>query len=427
MSLLVGFSVVMPCMTSGQIQESQRNRVEIQEGIAQKDLPGKEEKPRAEVTEEFEKIWKLVKDRFYTASLNGLDWKKVGEKYRAHLPEVKTEEEFQDLVNKMLAELHASHTEFFTKDEIEYSMLPSVLIGDLQAHQVEHIGVMGRQVGKEYLVASVMEGGPAEQAGIQSGDRLLSVEGKPFSSAGAFRGKEGRSVRVELRREGEANSRMVTVVPEKQNILRAFLTATEKSARVLNVGGKKIAYLHLWTMSNEAFKAALEQLVMTKLHSTDGMILDLRDGYGGNPFGYGDVFFRPDVALEQQSQEQPAYTRHTGYNRPMVVLINHGTRSAKEFFSYQFKVSRRAKLVGTRTAGAFLGASAMEIGKDGLLELAVMGLKVDGKLLEEVGVAPDITVQPQFSYTERDSQLLAAEQILLEAIKNGSSSNTLAP
>jgi carboxyl-terminal processing protease len=376
-------------------------------------------KTSSEYTDQFDKVWNLVKERFYNANFNGLDWKKIGEKYRTRLSEIKTAAEFEDLMNKMLAELHASHTAYFSSDDIEYYMLPSVLRGDLQGHQVEHIGIMGTQAKKEYIVAAVLEGGPAEMAGILSGDRLLTADGLPFTSAGSFRGKEGRQVRIELRREGETVPRTVMVTPIRQNIIRSFLNATEKSAKIITVGGKKIGYLHLWTMANEAFKTMLEQVVTTKLYNTEGLILDLRDGYGGTPFGYGDVFFRPDVSLEQQSQGRPAYTRHLGYGKPIVVLINQGTRSAKEFLSYQFKVSQRAKLVGTRTAGAFLGASAFEVGKDGLLELAVLGLKVDGKYLEEVGVAPDVTVPSQYAYTERDSQQLAAQQLLLEMLKNG--------
>ena len=93
----------------------------------------------------------------------------------------------------------------------------------------------------------------------------------------------------------------------------------------------------------------------------------------------------------------------------MVVLINDGTRSAKEFLSYEFKSRRRARLVGTRTAGAFLGAGGFEVGRTGLLELPIMGLRVDGKPIEGTGVAPDLAFAPRFSYTDRDSQRLAGE------------------
>lgn len=366
---------------------------------------------------DFDKVCELVRSKFYDPKLGGVDWKKICETYQVRLGELKTKAEFESLVNKMLDELHASHAGYSTDEDIEFYMLPSVLRGDLQGHQVEHIGVMGRQASGEFLVAGVMDRGPADKAGIQAGDRLLLADGLTFSSAGSFRGKEGKPVKVEYRREGDPNMRSVMVTPVKQNILRAFLTATEKSARVLNIGGKRVGYVHLWTMANDAFHQTLDQLVQGKLHNTDGLILDLRDGYGGSPWYYADVFFRPDVSWEQQSRGSTPFVRYSGYGKPMVVLINKGTRSAKEFFSYEFKTTHRAKLVGTRTAGAFLGAGAFDVSKDGLLELPVLGLKVDGKLLEDNGVQPDIVVNPQATYSERDAQLLAGEQALLETIK----------
>ena len=365
---------------------------------------------------QFNQVWETVRDRFYDKNIHGLDWKKIGDTYRAQLPQVKSKEEFQDLINRMLDELHASHTTYITDNDVEFYMLPAVIGQDMQGHKVEHIGIMGHQAAKEFIVAGVLDGGPAQKAGIQSGDHLLTADGQPFSSAGSFKDKEGKSVEVVLKREGEAAVRTISVTPVKQNVLRAFLNATETSARVIETGGKKIGYVHLWTMANDAFKRTLDGLVVGKLHDTDGLILDLRDGYGGTPFGYTDVFFRPDVAWEQHVHGQPPNVSHTGYGKPVVVLINGGTRSAKEFFTYQMKTAHRAVVVGTKTAGAFLGAGGFEIGKDGLLELAVVGLRVDGNLLEVNGVTPDIEVPANATYSERDKQMAVATQKVLELI-----------
>ena len=367
---------------------------------------------------DFDTIWQLVRDKFHDPKFNGIDWKRTGDTYRAKLAEVKSKAEFEALINRMLAELHASHASYVTDEDVEYYMLPAVLRQDMNGHRAEHIGVMGTQEGTEFLVAGVMEGGPADKAGIQSGDRLVLADGQPFRSAGSFRGKEGSPVAVQYKRGPDATLRTATVVPVKQNILRAFLDASEKSARVITVGGKRVGYVHLWTMANEAFRAMLDRLVEHTLHDTDGLILDLRDGYGGSPWNYADVFFRPDISWEQQSRGYAAVTRYSGYGKPLVVLINQGTRSAKEFLSYELKTSHRAKLVGTRTAGAFLGAGGFDVGKDGLLELPVLGLKIDGKLLEDKGVSPDVVVAPRLSYTDRDAQFQAAQQTLLDAIRN---------
>ena len=75
-------------------------------------------------------------------------------------------------------------------------------------------------------------------------------------------------------------------------------------------------------------------------------------------------------------------------------------------------------LVGTKTAGFFLGASGRPIGEDGLVMVPVVDLKVDGKRLEGVGVAPDLAVEPMDSYGPDDRQLTRGIETLMRRIKS---------
>jgi len=365
---------------------------------------------------EFDKVLQTVQDHFWDKQLGGVDWKKTGDTYRAKLKDVKTKSDFTALVNRMLEELHSSHTAYINDDDVEFYMLPAVMARDMEEHRVTHIGVMGKERGGAYIVSAVLDGGPAQKAGIHAGDMILTADGGPFTTSGSFRGKEGKQVELAVKRAGSTSTETVNVVPIKQNQLRAFLSATRASAHIMNVQGKRIGYVHLWTMANDNFKSALDNIMVNQLHDTDGLILDLRDGFGGIPFGYMDVFTRPDVAWESQYRGGEPNVSHTGYNKPMVVLINEGTRSAKEFLSYQFKSSHRALLVGKQTAGAFLGAGSFPISDSGLLEMAIVGLKVDGIKLEQDGVRPDVEVEPKDSYTEHDQQMKVAEDRLVQQL-----------
>ncbi len=363
---------------------------------------------------EFDKVWQNVRDHFWDSKLNGVDWSKIGSIYKARLAKVKSKLEFEHLINAMLSELHSSHTAYITDDDYEFYMLPAVMQRDMENHKASHIGVTGHDTPDGYLVAAIMDAGPAVKAGILAGDVLVKADGERFSTAGSFKGKEGKTVRLDILRNGAPLT--INVVPVLQNLLTAFLNATRASARVFTVDNKKIAYLHLWTMANDNFKGAMDDLVVSMLHDSDGMILDLRDGFGGTPYGYMDVFSRPDTAVITQYRGSRQSTTYTGYNKPLVVLINSGTRSAKEFFSFQFKSSRRATLVGTQTAGAFLGAGSFPISDFGVLEMAIVGLTVDGVKLEANGMKPDIEVAVQFPYTDKDTQFAVAQSTLLSQI-----------
>ena len=364
--------------------------------------------------DKFEKIVKAVKQRFYDKDLHKVDFDKLTADTRAKLKNVKSNAEFVTLINTMLDAFHASHFEYVPEEDAGFAMLRAVMGGGMSGNEVAHIGVMGTWQEGQFIVSGVLEGYPAEKAGIKSGDVLLTVNGKPFETAGSFRGKESKTVSLIFRRSGA--EQMTGIVPIKENPLQSFLTATQRSIKTLTIDGKKIGYIHLWTMANDEFRATLENAVTKELYGTDGLILDLRDGYGGRPWGYAEPFFLPDIVWEQSARGSKPIQTKPGYGKPMVVLINKGTRSAKEFFAYEFKKTKRAQLVGTNTAGAFLGASTVAIGSDGILEIPVVGLRIDGKVLEGVGVAPDRQVDPSETYGENDAQMTEAKRALMEKL-----------
>src|SRR6266581_3289677 len=98
--------------------------------------------------------------------------------------------------------------------------------------------------------------------------------------------------------------------------------------------------------------------------------------------GRSSIFYRK-VARE---------LRNVKWRKPVAMLVNGGTRSGKEILAYGFKKYQLGEVIGTRTEGAVLAATAFLI-DDGLLLLAVGDVQVDGERLEGVGVAPTIEVQ----------------------------------
>jgi carboxyl-terminal processing protease len=361
-----------------------------------------------------DEIYATVQRYFWDRKLNGVDWDRIHASYAGQLNHLKNNMEFRALVNRMLGELHASHMDYETTADFEYYMLSAVKDQNMEGNRIAQIGITGHGEKDGYHVQAALNDSPAAAAGIQGGDILVAADGEPFLSAASLSDREGQRIVIDVKGNNGA-MRRVTVVPVKKNALRAFLDATRQSATILNISGRHIGYIHLWTMANDSFRRTMDALVLGNLHNTDGLILDLRDGYGGNPFGFSDVFLRPDISWEMQGHAGQSTITYTGYGKPMVVLINGGTRSAKEFLTYQFKAAHRATIIGTRTAGAFLGAVFFPIGNNGILELAGEGLLVNGAPLENRGVEPDITVAPDQTYTAHDAQLLRAEQILSKA------------
>ncbi|RYD18736.1 MAG: hypothetical protein EOP88_21540 [Verrucomicrobiaceae bacterium] len=104
----------------------------------------------------------------------------------------------------------------------------------------------------------------------------------------------------------------------------------------------------------------------------DGLIVDLRGGFGG----FAEPYLNPLVA----------------YRRPLALVVDGGSRSAKEVVSYALQSTGRARIVGTRTSGHVLGTFPRRINAWSYLEIPELDLKVNGARLEGRGVIPDVPV-----------------------------------
>ena len=351
----------------------------------------------------FEGVWQTVRDRFYDPHLNGLDWPAVRERHRAAVVEATSDERLAEVINDMLSELHASHTHYYTVDEPEYYQLAGIFAGGLRRRGLDRafpggrisypgIGILSRPgVSGSSVITGVIEGTPAEKAGLLAGDEIVSADGAPFEPVRAFRDKVGKQVLLTLRRGGTAQQLPVTPVEIEPN--RMFLEGMRASARVLQASGRSIGYVHVWSYAGYAYQEALERLLSEGiLRDVDALIWDLRDGWGGAVPEYLDLF-NPRAPTMLVTDRSGAHEfKSVKWRKPVAMLVNGGTRSGKEVLAYGFKKYRLGEVIGTRTEGAVLAATAFLIGR-GLLLLAVEDVQVDGDRLEGVGVAPTIEVQ----------------------------------
>jgi carboxyl-terminal processing protease len=313
----------------------------------------------------------------------------------------------------MIADFGDSHFGFFTKSDQGFYMMQSLV--SRPGTEMPHIGAWFRPAANGFEIQMLLEGGAAANAGLRKGDVVTRIDGQPFTPVDSLAPKVGQKVRLDYTRGGASMSAEVEI--GKGNGIEFFMDGTRASQKVIDYGGKKFAYIHLWTMSNEEQKSALANSVYGRFKDTDGFILDIRDGFGGRPEGFGDPFFRPDVKL---SWESPSFTQQQlfGYQRPLVVLINKGSRSAKEVFAFIMKTSKRAILIGEKTGGNVLGTSPSPVGDWGMLEIPMVDVKTNGVRLEKVGVAPDIAVDREFDNNGKDLYIEEALKTLTKQVSH---------
>jgi carboxyl-terminal processing protease len=374
-----------------------------------------------------DQVWDLVRDRFYDPSLHGLDWEKVKTRYRPQAIAARSREDAAVAINAMLAELGASHTHYYTSDDPAYYQLADIFSGALEHRGLERafpkgdVGYPGigaftetDALGRTF-VTGVIDGAPARQAGLLVGDEILSADGRLFRAVDSFRGKIGSPVSLEVRRTPGAAPVAIGVTPADLHPGEMFLRGLQASARVIVAGNNaRIGYVHVWSYASHRYQSALEELIGEgALKDADALIWDLRGGWGGAQPQYLDLFNPRSPTMQVKDRKGETDLVDVKWRKPVAMLINQGTRSGKEVLAYGFREYRLGELIGQRTEGAVLAATAFLIGDDGLLLLAVEDVLVDGKRLEGVGVEPTIEVKFDSRYAAgADPQLDRAVEVL---------------
>jgi carboxyl-terminal processing protease len=374
-----------------------------------------------------DEVWELVRDRFYDPRLHGLDWQATRARYRPQAASARNREETAVAINAMLAELGASHTHYYTSEEPAYYQLADIFSGALEHRGLERVFPRGEVTypgigtftqaddqGRTFITG-VIEGAPAHEAGLLLGDEILSADDGPFRPVDSFRGKVGAPVSIRIRRTSSAAPMAISVTPADLHPNAMFLRGLQASAHVIGAGNNaRIGYVHVWSYASRRVQPTLEDLIADgPLRDADALIWDLRDGWGGAQPEYLDLFNPRAPTMQVKNRNGETGLVDVKWRKPVAMLINGGTRSGKEVLAYGFKEYRLGELIGDRTEGAVLAATAFLVGDDGLLLLAVEDVLVDGERLEGVGVTPTIEVpfDPRYA-AGADPQLERAVQVL---------------
>lgn len=323
-------------------------------------------------------------------------------------------------INRALAALGTSHTARFEPGTIDYVELADILRypirNDLKRlfppdgePSYEGIGLITKEIGGRNFVSDVYDFTPAAAAGVLVGDEIVGVDGQPFRQLDSFKGKSGRTATLNIRRNADDKPMDVMVTVERIRPAKTFSTAISQSMEVIDHDGLKIAYFHIWALGSGDIEANITQALKDgALKDADGLVVDLRGRWGGM---FGEV---PDLLMSNEPEVsftgrdgKTSYAKTT-YNKPVVAIIDEGTRSAQEMFAALMR-KRGVELVGKPTPGAVLATRAWVLPDDSLLILPISEVRIDGELLEGKGVKPDTEVDFWLPYAAgKDPQLEAA-------------------
>ncbi|NJR65520.1 MAG: PDZ domain-containing protein [Leptolyngbyaceae cyanobacterium CRU_2_3] len=379
----------------------------------------------------FDQVWQTINDSFYDANFNGVDWPAMRERYKPMISQAQSREAIAHGINQMLSELKTSHTHFYTADEPAYYQLLGIfapnntdLLAQLKDTFPEGkiaysgIGILTEEMEGKTFIKAILEGSPAAIAQLQVGDEILSVEGQPFHPLRSFVGQANHPLTLEVQRSPEVQQQ-IQVTPKQFDATQMFFDAQSASVQVIERNNQKIGYIHIWSCGSEQYQQILEnELFYGRLKDADALILDLRDGWGGTPATFLNLYTGRTPSITSVFRNGKRYTHDADWKKPVVMLVNEGSRSAKEILAYGFQRYGIGKVVGSKTVGAVVAGRPFLMQDHSLLYVAYADVYVDGNTrLEGIGITPDVIVPFQLEYAQgKDPQKERAIALAIEEI-----------
>jgi len=367
--------------------------------------------------ESFERVWKMVRDTHWDPKLGGVDWQAVHDELRPAVERAQSMAEARKAMSDMLGRLHQSH----------FAIIPA----DAYANVDEKLGsgegrtgIDVRVVDGQALVTGVDEGSPAAKAGVRTGWRIVQVDDKDIAPSIESIGNSYRdSTLRELMLARAMGSRLSRDVDDTVRV--RFLDGEGKAvdlkigAAAPRGGRTKFGLLptqYVWVESRKlegnagyiAFNMFLDparlmpafEEALKSFQKSDGVIIDIR----GNPGGIGIMA----MGLAGWFIDKPGQRLGTMYTRDtplkfvvnprfptfrgrVAILVDGSSASTSEIFAGGMQDLKRARIFGTRTAGAALPSFIEKLPNgDGFQCATANYISEGGKALEGIGVVPDV-------------------------------------
>ncbi|MFM1895287.1 MAG: hypothetical protein RLZZ385_361 [Pseudomonadota bacterium] len=197
-----------------------------------------------------------------------------------------------------------------------------------------HCGLIPVALDGQWWVAAVLDGYPAQQAGVRRGDRLLDER---------VISRDGGPMTLSLARDG--SPLQTTVMSVYEDLYDSYRSATLNSVQQFSNGNKVIGYVHLWGLSRAWGDLVTYADIIRSLSHCDGMILDLRDSTG---------VFAPEHIEPFVAAADPGRNAYRYYDREMVILQNSGSREGALAFIQALGSLQRVVTVGEATANGMV-------------------------------------------------------------------------
>ena len=310
-----------------------------------------------------------------------------------YVESVKDETLLENAIRGMLSGLDP-HSAYLDKQEYR----------DLQVGTRGEFGGLGIEVGMEngfVKVIAPIDDTPAARAGIQAGDLIIRIDGKPVKgmtlsdAVTVMRGEPGTTIDLTVVRESEEKPFDVT-------IKRAVIKVDSVKSRMLEPGFAYLRITQFQSHTGDDVLEALEDLKSQDKGKLQGLVLDLRNNPGGvlnAAVEVADDFLTNGRIVYTQGRIQSADMSFNASpddfidGAPMVVLVNGGSASASEIVAGALQDHKRAVIMGSQTFGKGSVQTILPLRDGAAIKLTTARYYTpNGRSIQAEGIVPDVFV-----------------------------------
>ncbi len=302
--------------------------------------------------------------------------------------EVEEEELINNAVKGILQGLDP-YSDYYTREEA--GRLLTTITGS-------YVGI-GLYIGERdgYIeVISVIKSSPAERAGIEAGDLIVSIDGKDIKDMTAeeasnlIRGPEGSTVNIGILRKGKSK-------PIYFNVPRESIILNPIEYEILE---DDIGYIRIYDFNPYTTKYLKEALGKIDEKGIDKLIIDLRDNPGGllnQALSVSRLFVPEGPILHVRQKNKPLRTYYSTLKEPkyqLVVLVNENTASASEIFAGAVQDRKAGVIIGAKTYGKGIIQTLYPLEDGSLIKMTTAEyLTPNQNSIHNTGIQPDIIVE----------------------------------
>ena len=284
--------------------------------------------------------------------------------------------------------------------------MPPESFQDMQVDTRGAFGGLGIEVTQEdgfVKVVSPMDGTPASEAGIQSGDFITHVDGEAIlgltlsEAVDKMRGPVGSEVSLTIVRNLDEEPFDIVII---RDVIKLTAARVRVEDDVIIV---RVTTFNEQTTPNikKGIKEKIDEL--SGKDNVSGFIIDLRNNPGGllsEAISVSDMFLNQGEIVSTrgrnngQSKRYSASKGDLAENKPIIVLINGGSASASEIVAGALQDHKRAVILGTKSFGKGSVQSVIPLGENGAMRLTTARYYTpSGRSIQALGVVPDIIVE----------------------------------